>query len=180
VSRRGHRKITPVMVAGGLIMLVIRVVYLAVLAVAFAGKVALILLVPRRTRSRYRQLHGREGARSADISPRQHRRVAAADRGRCVARRLGSCAGGPNSFFEDDHGVPWIAGGFTWLPNLFLTCHFHNQTKSNWNRDKDGYVHYRPSRWGGVNDPALAEAIRECERRAARNPLRYLRAVLAW
>jgi hypothetical protein len=164
----------------GAAVLAFRVVWVALLLVVLAVRVLLIVAVPRETRSRYRRRHGRVGAKSAQISARQDRMVKAADRHRCVARHLGGCASEPDGrwFFEVDHGVPWIAGGFTWLPNLFLLCFFHNQTKCNWNRDKDGFVHYRPSSYGGVNDPVLAAAIRAAELRARRNALRYLRALL--
>jgi hypothetical protein len=176
----------------GVLLLAVRVVWLALLGVVLLARVVLIFVVPRSRRSRYRQKHGRRHvdpdtgksvpARSSVISGRQDRMVKAADRGRCVARSLGGCAGAPHGrwFWEIDHGVPWIAGGYTWFFNLFLLCFFHNQTKSNWNRDKDGYVHYRPSSYGGVNDPVLAEAIYECERRARWNLWRYVLAALAW
>jgi hypothetical protein len=179
VTRR--RKVTLGGVLGGAVLLVFRVVLLALLALLLLARLVLIFAVPRQRRSRYRQKHGRAGARSARISARQDRRVKAADRGRCVARSLGGCEGEPDGrwFYEVDHGIPWIGGGYTWLPNLFLLCFFHNQTKCNWNRDKDGYVHYRRSSYGGVYDPALAEEIFECERRARWDLLRYVRALAA-
>jgi hypothetical protein len=154
-------------------------------AVLVGVLVAGVLLAPRSMRatrsrrSRYRQKHGREGAKSAVPSARQVRMVKTADRGRCVARHLGGCAGEPDGrwFYEVDHGIPWIAGGRTWFPNLFLLCFFHNQTKCNYNVDRDGYVHYRRSSYGGVYDRGLAAAVLAAERRARRNPCRYLRAM---
>jgi len=159
------------------------------LAAVLARHMPLSVLTTREWRRRYRHWRtatplwwmrrDRAHQRSADIPPWVQRLVKAADR-RCVARQLGGCAGAPHGrwFYEDDHCVPWIAGGITWLPNLYLTCHFHNQTKSNWNRDRRGHVHYRPSSYGGVNDRTLARRVYECERRARRNPARYVRA--AW
>jgi hypothetical protein len=173
VSRRRHRLTLPGL-AGSLILLAFRVVWLALLGLLLAGRVLLIYAVPRKTRSKYRQQHGREGARSADISSRLRRRVLAADRHLCVARNLDGCSGR----FEIDHGIPWIAGGITWIFNLFTLCSFHNQTKSNYSRDQDGFVHYRRSRWGGADDPALAAQIRAAERRAGRNPVRWLLALI--
>jgi hypothetical protein len=156
------------------------------------SRLLIALVVPRETRGRYRQAHGRQRvsirtgkvvqARSAQVSARQERRVRAADRHRCVAQHLATreypCAGEPGGrwFHEIDHRIPWIAGGITWLPNLFLLCFFHNQTKCNYNVDRDGYVHYRRSSYGGVYDPVLAAAVLAAERKAARNPLRWLRA----
>jgi hypothetical protein len=169
----------------------LRLVWLLLLAVVLLVRVLLIVAVPRKTRSNYRQTHGRQRvdpgtgkvvpAKSSVISARQDRMVKAADRNRCVARHLGGCEGEPRGrwFYEVDHGVPWIAGGYTWLPNLFLLCFFHNQTKCSYNVDRDGYVHYRPSSYGGVNDEALAAQIRAAEQRARRDPMRWVRALRA-
>jgi hypothetical protein len=176
-----RRKKNPGGVIADVVLLAVRVVWLIVLGLVLLVRVLLIVAVPRKRRSAYRQKHGRVGAKSADISKRQDRMVRAADRHRCVAWRLGRCEGEPKGrwFFEVDHSIPWIAGGITWLPNLFLTCHFHNQTKSSYSRDRDGFVHYRPSKWGGVNDKALAAQILACERGARRDPMRWVRALWA-
>jgi hypothetical protein len=180
VSRRKHGGDVVVDV----LFFAFRLVWLLLLAVVLLARVLLILAVPRERRSAYRQKHGREsakGRKSAEVSKRQDRVVKAADRNRCLARHLGGCEGEPRGrwFYEVDHGVPWIAGGYTWLPNLFLLCFFHNQTKCNYNVDKDGYVHYRKSSYGGVYDPVLAAQILAAERRARRNPMRLVRALWA-
>ena len=126
--------------------------------------------VPRRWRVAYRRAHGREGARSARISARLRRMVLAADRKRCVA-----CGSGSQP--QVDHYRPWAGGGLTALFNLLILCASCNRTKSNYWRDRDGYVHYRP--FAGADDRAAAAAILACERRARWNPARWWRAAAA-
>jgi hypothetical protein len=127
-------------------------------------------LIPRSWRVAYRRAHGREGARSAYVSPRLRRRVMAADRYRCVLRS--GCSGG----LEVDHYRPWAGGGRTILSNCFALCHWHNRVKSNYWRARDGYVFYRP--FSGADDRVLAAAVLAAERRARRNPCRYVRAMV--
>jgi len=153
-----------VMALAGLVLWPAVAVSLTVLGPAAAvGSV-----VPRRVRGRYRQKHGREGARSAYISARLRRVTFAADRYRCVgchARRVR---------LEWDHIYPWIAGGRTTLWNGMTLCSACNGIKSNYNRDRDGYEHYHGDR---ASIPAARRILRR-ERRHRWNPLRWTRA--AW
>ena len=97
------------------------------------------------------------------------RAVYAADRWRCVFCKSDASR-------EIDHIRAWRAGGLTALWNLMTLCKRCNDVKSNYNVDRDGFVHYRA--WGGLNDPQLAAKILAKERRARLNPLRWVRA--AW
>jgi hypothetical protein len=137
---------------------------LALVAVARCLRGCAPALVPRAWRIRYR--HGR--ARPA-IPAWLRRAMLAADRHRCVF--CGSRAG-----LQLDHIRPWASGGLTALFNLAVLCAAHNQVKSNYWRDPDGYVHYRP--FAGSADVAGAASILRAERRCRRSPLRWLR--VAW
>ena len=124
-------------------------------------------LVPRAWRIRYR--HGRP--RPA-IPAWLRRAVLAADRHRCVY-----C--GCRADLQIDHIRPWASGGLTALYNLAVLCRAHNLVKSNYSRDRDGYVHYRA--FPGAADVATAAAILRTECRCRRSPLRWLRiARAAW
>ena len=152
------------MLLSGLLLWPVVVVSFAVLGPA----AAVGALVPRRVRGRYRQKHGRQGARSAYISKRLRRVTFAADRYRCVAchaRRVK---------LEWDHIYPWIAGGRTTLWNGMTLCAVCNGIKLNYNQDRDGYEHYAGNR---ANIPQ-ARAILRKERRHRYNLLRWTRA--AW
>jgi hypothetical protein len=155
----------------GLAVLSLSVVPVLLLAALSAPGALASAAVPRRWRVEYRHAHGREGARSAFIPARLRRVVMAADRGRCVVGV--DCRGGP----EIDHGWPWAGGGRTALGNCFVLCHWHNRVKSNYWRDRDGYVHYRP--FSDADDVAMAAAILACERRARWNLARWWRAAAA-
>jgi hypothetical protein len=121
-------------------------------------------LVPRARRIRYRR--GR--ARPA-IPAWLRRAVLAADQHRCVY-----C--GSRAVLQVDHIRPWALGGLTALFNLAVLCRAHNLVKSNYWRDPDGYVHYRP--FAGAADVTAAASILRAERRCRRSPLRWLR--VAW
>lgn len=122
-------------------------------------------LVPRAWRIRYRR-----GRPRPAIPARIRRAVMAADRGACVYCR--SRAG-----LQIDHIRPWAAGGLTAVWNLAVLCALHNRVKSNYSRDPDGYVHYRP--FGGHGDIAAAAGILRAELRCRRSPLRWLRIITA-
>jgi hypothetical protein len=76
-----------------------------------------------------------------------------------------------------DHIRPWSAGGLTSLFNLAVLCSLHNRVKSNYWRDRDGFVHYRA--FTRADDLAIAAAVLRAERRCRRSPLRWLRAARA-
>ena len=166
------------------------------LALFLLGVPALTLLAPRSWRIRYRHWehrpffwapYGREHARSARIPARVDRAVRAADRNRCVAGPFLWRAGLPaqeagcRGRREVDHVVPWAAGGRARRRNLALLCQFHNDVKSNYSVDRDGYVHYRPFTmiYPDANNRVLAAMVLEAELRARRRPGRWVRAELA-
>jgi hypothetical protein len=154
-----------------LLLLVLAAWPLFLLAVVFGPPALVRGCVPRDWRRRYRGRHGRQGARSSYIPRWLRRRVLAADRHRCVARRLHrpDQAGLP---LHVDHFMPWRLGGLTSLFNLFVLCEDCNLAKSVYWRYRSGNVVL------GHCDPYLAPQIAACERRARRNPLRWIRA--AW
>ena len=94
----------------------------------------------------------------------------AADRGRCAW-----C--GNREDLEVDHVRPRAHGGLDLPRNLMCLCHRHNRVKSDYYRDRDGFIFYRP--FPGFEDRGLAAAILRCELRARRNPLRWLRLARA-
>lgn len=134
--------------------------------------------LPRSWRIRYRQLHGREGARSAYISKRLRYIVYAADRYRCVhCHRTYAELRAIGSNLNADHILPWAGGGLTTLWNLMTLCRECNLVKSNYSVDKDGYEHYHAA---SRTTQALIQAaqILASEKRHRWNPARMLRA--AW
>jgi hypothetical protein len=141
------------------------VLMLALVAAAPCLRGCAPALVPRARRIRYRR--GR--ARPA-IPAWLRRAVLAADRHRCVY-----C--GSRAELQVDHIRPWAAGGLTALFNLAVLCRAHNRVKSNYWRDPDGYIHYRP--FAGAADVAGATSILRAERRCRRSPLRWLRVARA-
>lgn len=128
------------------------------------------LLVPRRTRQRWRS-HRKRG-KSGRVSARLRRRVLAADRNRCVA--CGATAKSSGHPLQIDHGIPWIMGGLTWFPNLFTLCKPCNGTKGIYWVSPAGTVYYHAT-WG-KSDRARAAAIRQMEVRARRSVPRLARA----
>lgn len=171
-------------------------VAVVLLALVFLGGPALVLLAPRRWRVAYRHWehrpffwpqYGRGHARSARIPARVDRAVRATDRNRCVAGPFLQRAGWPvtqagcRGRMEVDHVVSWAGGGRTTRRNLVLLCQFHNDVKSNYSVDKDGYVHYRPFTviYPDANNRSLAAAVLVAEMQARRSPARLVRAVLA-
>ena len=146
-------------------VLALVVVPLVMLALLIAPSALLAGLVPRRWRIAYRHAH--EGRPS--IPRRLRRAVYAADRYRCVY-----C--GIKQDRQVDHFRPWASGGLTSLFNLFTLCGKHNRVKSNYWKDRDGYVHYRAFK--DADNAALAALILAAEKRARLNPVRWLRA--AW
>jgi len=140
------------------------------MTLAFAALITSpVWLPPRRCRVWYRARYTRESQRSARIGARLRRRVLAADRHRCV-----SCH--RRDELQIEHVMPWSLGGLSWWWNLVTLCGDCNRVKSNYWRFRDGYVVYRAFEGYGV--PGRAAAILARERRARRNPLRWLRA--AW
>ena len=97
--------------------------------------------------------------------------------GRCWLRTgtLVRCTAGAG---RGPPGRPRLAvsasGGLTALFNLAVLCRAHNRVKSNYWRDPDGYVHYRP--FAGAADMAGAASILRAECRRRRSPLRWLRS----
>ncbi len=169
---------------------------LAVLVAVMLLVPVLLTVAPRRWRVAYRHWehrpffwpqYGRGHARSARIPARVDRAVRAADRHRCAVAPFLRQAGfrpeeaGCRGRFEVDHVVPWAAGGRTIRRNLVLLCQFHNDVKSNYSVDKDGYVHYRPFTliYPDANNRQLAAAILAAEMQARRSPARLVRAALA-
>lgn len=132
----------------------------------------------RQWRIGHRRRHGRERCKSAYITAALRRAVTAADRGRClycgISAREAAALG---MTMHVDHCMPWIAGGLTAFSNLSLLCGPHNEVKSCYWRERNGYVWYNrdartPQRL------ALAGQITRTVRRRRRNPLRLWRA--AW
>lgn len=164
-------------------------------------------LVPRSARIRRRDpercgktwllRRPRNPDRGRNMRKRLRDAVLIADRRRCV-----HC--GSHKFLEVDHILAWRAGGLTALWNLVTLCKLCNDVKSNYNVDRDGYVHYRPFRVlpgavdgphaaeykqalaalvgrgliKGLNDREAAARILAAEKRARLNLLRWVRA--AW
>jgi hypothetical protein len=156
----------PLHVYGALacVALALAVVPFAVLTLLTFPSVLPGMLVPRAVRAAWRA-----GKQHPRCPARLRRAVLAADRGRCVfcGRRPG---------LQLDHVVPFSLGGLTWLWNLVTLCGRCNRIKSNFWIASDGYVFYRPFR--GLDSADLAVLILRAERRARRNPLRWVRA--AW
>jgi hypothetical protein len=98
------------------------------------------------------------------------RAVYAADGRRC-------CYCGYAGSLQLDHFRPWSCGGRTSLLNCFALCRNCNIIKSNYWPHRSGRITYRP--FEGRGNLKIAAAILEAERRARRNPLRWLRAGLA-
>lgn len=134
------------------------------------------LLIPRRWRIKYRQRHGRAGAKSSYIPQKLRDAVYFADHHRCI-----SC--GTRSDLQIDHMIPWAGGGITSILNCFTLCGIENLIKSNYSVDKDGYVHYRGF-IGELTQISTDDKLRWAahilmlEKRKRWNAMRWLR--LAW
>jgi HNH endonuclease len=137
---------------------------LLILAAVFFAPSCLSAALPRRWRIRWRKTHERQ-----NMPTWLRRAVLAADRYTCVF--CGHRAG-----LQIDHIRPWASGGLTSLFNLMVLCGPCNRVKSNYWRDRDGYVHYRS--FPGSGNEQRAAAILAVERRHRLNLLRWLRA--AW
>lgn len=135
----------------------------AVMALVLPGTLA--GLVPRRVLARRRQ--GRE---RPPVPARLRRAILAADRHRCVF-----C--GRRADLQLDHIRPWSGGGLSAAWNLAVLCAGCNLAKSNYWKDRDGYVHYRG--FPGAGNPVLASAILRAERRRRLSPARWARALRA-
>lgn len=161
------------------------VIVTAALALAAPGQIG-PALVPREKRAAYRWHHRqahkarygtdmpRPRAGRVEAGSRLERMVIAGYRGRCAgcyARARVTLA-----YPQIDHITSWAGGGLTWFPNLGCLCARCNQVKSNWNKSRDGYVHYRP--FYGRHDPDEAARITRACQLARRNPLVWWRA--AW
>lgn len=138
-----------VMVADGEVL-----VPAGVLFVLFASP-ALVMGGPfRQVRIGHRKRHGRERCKSAYITKSLERVVYAMDRDRCLycgitaaqlaalPPRIGKDGREYRRCLHVDHGKPWIAGFPTTLLNLGLLCDEHNEIKSCYYRERNGYVWY--------------------------------------
>jgi hypothetical protein len=143
----------------------------------------------RRLRINHRRRHGRAACKSAVITRGLTRVVHAMDRNRCLycgitawqlaqlPPRVGKDGVTRKRCLHVDHGKPWIAGFLTVLPNLGMLCDEHNEIKSCYYRERNGYVWYH----GGSRTPervAKAADITRVARQRSKNPLRLVRA--AW
>jgi hypothetical protein len=141
---------------------------LVVLGLLMLPALAAAMMIPRRWRIAHRILD-----KTRPATPRWLRRVIfSADMYRCVAchRGAGQIA------LQLDHYRPWAGGGPSSMANLMTLCAGCNRVKSDYWRDDDGYVHYHP--FHNARNEVMARAILAAERRARRNPLRWLR--MAW
>lgn len=130
--------------------------------------------VRRDWRKRYRQRHGRAGARSAYIRAALKRVVFFADRYRCASCHMTWAQAG---HLEIDHVMPWSLGGLTTLFNCMALCPRCNKIKSNYWRYRSGHRVYVPFE-GWANETAAAEILRR-ELRHRWNLFRLLRAAFA-
>jgi hypothetical protein len=167
-----------VMLAAGLVVVPNILLWLLV----FLPSMLPDLLVPSHLRARYRHEHGRRytgrdgRVHEADSSkiPEKLRHVTYfADRHRCVMSRLWrrrACEG----VLCWDHIRPWAGGYRTCLRNGMTLCWYHNEVKSNYSRDPDGYEHYH----GSPRNKYLARRILHAELMHRLNPYRGMR--MAW
>lgn len=81
---------------------------------------------------------------------------------------------GSSSQLQLDHIRPWSLGGRTSFCNLIVLCRTCNVVKSNYWVMRNGRVVYRP--FEGADHMRQAAAILTAERRARRNPARWIRA----
>lgn len=124
-------------------------------------------LVPRKWRISHRRNHSRLECKSAKITAGLRRVTFAMDRNRCLycgitARELAAL---PVRIGKDgrtyarclhaDHGKPWIAGFLTTLFNMGLLCDDHNEVKSCYYRERNGYIWYHR---GSRSQERLAQA----------------------
>lgn len=98
------------------------------------------------------------------------RAVYAADRHRCAYCHA-------RVQLQFDHIRPWASGGLSVLWNGMTLCAYHNHLKSNYWRDRDGYVHYRG--FVGSENAVLAASILAFELRHRWSPARWVRAGLS-
>jgi hypothetical protein len=96
--------------------------------------------------------------------------VYAADRHACCYCRR-------SAGLQLDHFRPWSLGGRTSFYNSFTLCRDCNIIKSNYWIRRDGRVVYKP--FEGKSHMTMAAAILAAERRARRNPARWIRAAVA-
>ena len=177
--------------AGLLIMVIagILVIPSLVVFVLFCLPAILIGGPFRQARIRHRKRHGRAACKSAVITRGLERVVWAMDRGRCLycgitahelaalPPRIGKDGREYRRCMNVDHAKPWIAGFLTVLPNLGLLCDKHNEVKSCYYRERNGYVWYHRESRTPERLAAAAEITRTIRQRQ-KNPLRLLRA--AW
>jgi len=141
------------------------------------------LLVPARTRKRWRnyaqldhwwrEATPRQEQKSSRIPKLLYEAALAADRHQCA---YPGCGQGFD--LEVDHIFPWSLGGLTVLWNLMTLCKYHNQTKSNyWQWRRSGNSVYRPR--PGYSNRRLAADILAFELQHRWWPVRWVRAGLA-
>lgn len=128
------------------------------------------LAVPARWRAWYRQGADRGDQRSSYIPLYLRKVVLFADHHQCVWCHS-------SDQLQIDHIRPWAGGGLAVLWNLATLCGKCNRIKSNYWRDRDGYVHYRGFK-GSVNAAEAANILR-CERWRRLSPGRWVRAGFA-
>lgn len=174
-----------VMVLAGLV-----VIPVAVLMVMFWMPAMLMGgLVPRKWRIRHRRNHGRGACKSAVITAGLRRITMAMDRNRCLycgvtaaelaalPPRLGRDGRYYARKLHVDHYRPWIAGFLTTLFNMGLLCDEHNEVKSCWYRERNGYVWYHSGSRSAARVAMAAEITRVIRWRRW-SPFRLWRA--AW
>jgi len=151
-----------VMTAAGLVVIPAAVVF-----ILFCLPAVIIGGPFRQWRISHRRRHGREHCKSAVITASLRRVTFAMDRNRCLycgitaaelamlPQRQGRDGIWRKRCLHVDHGKPWIAGFLTTLLNLGLLCDEHNEIKSCYYRERNGYIWYH----AGSRTPArLREA----------------------
>lgn len=135
-----------------------------------------LVTTPRQRAARRKRRKDKGYARSAPIRSWVRRAVFRADRYRCVYCHKYFRRG---KGLEADHYWPYAGGGLSNAFNVLSLCKFHNDVKSNYWMDPDGYEHYRPYGYANIE---MAREILAAERWRRRNPLRWVRCAwaLAW
>jgi len=129
-------------------------------------------LVPRRWRISHRRNHGRAACKSAVITAGLRRVTFFMDRYRCLycgitaaelallPPRTGKDGRPVPRRLHVDHNRPWIAGFLTTLFNMSLLCDDHNEVKSCYYRERNGYVWYHAGSRTPEREALAAEITR--------------------
>jgi hypothetical protein len=147
--------------------------FVSALVLITTRKPLLAVAIPRSWRVWWRR-----GRPRPSIRARLRRRVYAADNYHCVYcwRTVD---------LQLDHVRPWSTGGLSSLWNLVTLCGSCNRAKSNYWQYRNGRIVFRLWTYDDVERMPtryqldIAAAILARERRARRNPLRWLRAAAA-